>query len=161
MRNRLLHLPLFILTAFFVTIAAVAQSRPVQPVKIDAGLHAPFRFVAYGDTRFTDPANTKDANPEVRLQLVRAIADARPAFISFGGDIPLTGESRDDWKVYDQETAIWRERKITVYPAIGNHELKGDANIALENYFARFPYLKQNRFYSVRAANNFIVLSGQ
>ncbi|MBO0861715.1 MAG: metallophosphoesterase [Chloracidobacterium sp.] len=137
---------LVILTA----IAAAAQTRPVE---LNAGLRLPFRFIAYGDTRFTDPANRDAANPEYRQLLVRAIADARPAFIVFGGDIAYNGNNSDDWKVYDQETAIWRTRGIPVYPALGNHDLHGDPKIALGNYFARFPKLRENRFYSVRAAN--------
>lgn len=145
---------LVILFAALTAITTAAQSRPVE---INAGLHTPFRFVAYGDTRFTDPANTKDTNPEVRQELVRAIAAVHPAFISFGGDIPFNGFSSDDWKVYDQETAIWRERKIPVFPALGNHELRGDSKVGLANYFARFPALQENRFYSVHAANTLLL----
>src|SRR5438445_2043690 len=91
------------------------------------------------------------------MKLVRAIAAARPAFISFGGDIPLNGFSLDDWKVYDRETARWRERKIAIFPALGNHELLGDTKIGLENFFGRFPALEENRFYSVRAANTLLL----
>ncbi|HBB98038.1 MAG TPA: hypothetical protein DC054_21860 [Blastocatellia bacterium] len=145
---------LAVLLAVLPSIAATAQSPPLQ---ISFPVRAPFRFVAYGDTRFTDPANTTDTNPEVRQELVRAIAGLRPAFISFGGDIPFNGFSIDDWKVYDRETAIWRQRKITVFPALGNHELKGDMSVALINYFARFPVLQENRFYSVRAANTLLL----
>jgi Icc-related predicted phosphoesterase len=89
--------------------------------------------------------------------LVRAIAEARPDFIVFDGDIALNGNSPDDWQVYDQETAVWRERRIPVFPALGNHDLHGDLNVALQNYFTRFPDLKQNRFYSVRAAFSLIL----
>jgi hypothetical protein len=79
----------------FSTIAAPARGQSLQ---INFPVHNPFRFVAYGDTRFTDPANTKDTNPEIRQELVRAIAAVRPAFICFGGDIPFNGFSTDDWK---------------------------------------------------------------
>ena len=146
-----------ILVILFVALTAITTSAQPRPLEINAGVHTPFRFVAYGDTRFTDPANTKDTNAEVRQELVRAIAAAHPAFISFGGDIPLNGFSVDDWKVYDQETAIWQEHKIAVFPALGNHELRGDVKVGLENYFARFPALQKNRFYSVRAANSLLL----
>jgi hypothetical protein len=143
-----------LLTTLALAAVVSAQSRPVE---IDAGLHAPFRFVAYGDTRFTDPANTTVTNPQVRQQLVRAIAETHPAFILFSGDITYNGDSAEDWKVYDQETAVWREGKVPVYPTLGNRDLHGDVGVALENYFARFPNLKQNRFYSVRAGNSLIL----
>ena len=154
MYKRLLQNPPVILFIALTAIAAAAQSRPVE---IESGLRPPFRFVAYGDTRFTDPANTTAANPEVRQQLVRAIADVRPDFITFGGDIAYDGNNANDWKVYDQETAVWRERRIPVYPALGNHDLHGNVNVALGNYFARFPILQQNRFYAVHAANTLML----
>jgi len=89
----------------------------------------------------------------VRQALVQAVAQTNPAFISFGGDLVYNGYDKNDWKVWDSETAVWREKKIPVYPAIGNHELHGNEKTALANYFERFPDLKNSRYYSVRAAN--------
>ncbi len=146
-----------ILVVLFVALTAIAARAQSRPLEIDAGLHPSFSFVAYGDTRFTDPADTAAANPEVRRELVRAIADVHPDFITFGGDIAYDGNNANDWKVYEQETAVWRERRIPVYPALGNHDLHGDVNVALGNYFARFPMLQQNRFYSVHAANTLML----
>jgi len=124
-----------------------------QPVELQVQLTTPFRFVSYGDARFHDPKDTEAANPAVRQALVAAVAEANPAFICFGGDLVYNGYDKEDWKVWDQETAVWREKKIPVYPAIGNHELHGNEKIALENYFDRFPDLQKSRYYSVRAAN--------
>jgi hypothetical protein len=45
-----------------------------------------------------------------------------------------------------------------VYPALGNHDLRGNVSVALGNYFTRFPYLQQSRYYSVRAANALILV---
>lgn len=112
-----------------------------------------FRFVAFGDTRFHDPSDTEAANAVVRRALVAAIDKEKPAFISIGGDVVYVGENPQDWQVWDSETAIWREHKIPVYPAIGNHDLKGNLHKALSNYFARFPELQESRFYSVRLGN--------
>jgi len=124
-----------------------------QPVELQAQVSVPFRFVAYGDTRFHDPKDTEASNPTVRRALVQAIADAHPAFIAIGGDIVYNGFDADDWKTWDSETSVWRENKIPVYPALGNHDLHGDLKAALGNYFQRFPELKESRYYSVRAAN--------
>jgi len=112
-----------------------------------------FRFVAFGDTRFHDPSDTEPANPAIRQALIAAIDKENPAFISIGGDIVYNGENSKDWQVWDAETAVWREHKIPVYPAIGNHDLKGNLQSALGNYFARFPEIQQSRFYSVRLSN--------
>jgi acid phosphatase type 7 len=134
---------------FLLVVLAPAQN---QPVEIQASVSDPFRFVEYGDTRFTDPKDTEASNAEVRQALVRAIADAHPAFITIGGDISYKSDAAD-WKIWDSETQVWRDRNIPVYPVLGNHDLKGDEKTALANYFQRFPDLKNNRFYSVRAAN--------
>lgn len=129
-----------------------------QAVDLLAGVRLPFRFVAYGDTRFHDPQDTEPANPAVRMALVEAIAQSHPDFICFTGDIVYNGFDTNDWKVWDRETSIWREGKIPVYPSLGNHDLHGDPQIALGNYFKRFPDLKGSRYYSVRAANSLILV---
>lgn len=116
-----------------------------------------FRFVAFGDTRFHDPADTEPANPAIRQALIAAIDKENPVFISIGGDIVYNGENSKDWQVWDSETAVWREHKIPVYPAIGNHDLKGNVQSALGNYFARFPEIQQSRFYSVRLGNSLML----
>ena len=47
-----------------------------NPVDLRLEVKTPFRFVAYGDTRFHDPKDTEAANPPVRVALVQAIAEA-------------------------------------------------------------------------------------
>jgi len=147
-----------ILTHCVLLAAASALLAQTQPVEVQAQIGVPFRFVAYGDIRFTDPNNIDASNPVVRQALVRAIADTHPAFISIGGDLVYGGGNANDWKVYDEETAIWAKSKIPVYPALGNHELYGDEKIDLANYFLRFPELQNNRYYSVRAANTLLLM---
>ncbi len=153
------NLPIVIL---FLGCVACSRSHsqatpPAEPVELQLQMSTPFHFVAYGDSRFHDPKDTEAANPHARQALVQAIAQANPAFISFGGDIVYNGYDKDDWKVFDTETAVWREKKIPVYPALGYHDLHGSENIALSNYFQRFPDLKNSRYYSVRAANTLVL----
>lgn len=118
----------------------------------------PFSFVVYGDTRFTKPSDTKAANPVARQTLVQAIAAAHPAFVCIDGDITFNGYDPNDWRVWDQETAVWRQEGISVFPILGNHDLHGDHKVALTNYFARFPEIKESRYYSVRAANTLLLM---
>ena len=122
-------------------------------IDLQLNVSAPFRFVAYGDSRFHDPNDAEAANPPVRIALVRAVAAANPAFICFTGDLVFNGDDADDWKVWDNETGVWREKNIPVYPTLGNHDVRKHEKIALSNYFQRFPDLKNSRYYSVRAAN--------
>jgi Icc-related predicted phosphoesterase len=144
-----------VLAFFLCGSAAFAQT---QPVDLQLPVASPFRFVAYGDTRFTDSSDRGASNPGVRRALVQAIDDARPAFVSIGGDIAYRGDDPKDWQTWDAETSIWREHHIPVYPALGNHDLHGDLKVALANYFLRFPELHESRYYAVRAANALMLI---
>jgi Icc-related predicted phosphoesterase len=136
-----------------------ASSQPTtEPVDLRLQVSTPFHFVTYADSRFHDPTDTEAANPAVRQTLVQAIAQASPAFVSFGGDIVYDGNNKEDWKVWDSETSVWREKHIPVYPALGNHDVHGNEKVALANYFERFPELKNSRYYSVRAANTLMLV---
>jgi Icc-related predicted phosphoesterase len=155
--------PLRRLWVVAILVAGTACSRAtkpgaIQPVDLQLQVSARFHFVACGDSRFHDPRDTDPANPAVRQELVKAIAKESPAFISFGGDIVYNGNDSGDWKVWDSETEAWRENKIPVYPALGNHDLHGDEQVALRNYFQRFTDLKNSRYYSVRAANTLMLV---
>ena len=151
-----------LLSIFFVqlTLLGCAKKSPAQttPVDLNANVTVPFRFIAYGDARFHNPADFDAANPAVRAALVRAVAGAHPAFICFTGDIVFRGSDRDDWKIFDRETSIWRDDKIPVFPALGNHEFYENEKTAVPNYFQHFPDLKNSRYYSVRAANTLILV---
>jgi acid phosphatase type 7 len=145
---------LLCLSAVLLGLTGCTKKSTAQtPVDLQLNVSVPFRFVAYGDTRFHDPKDTEAANPPVRVALVQAIADANPAFVCFTGDIVYNGYDVNDWKTWDTETSIWREKNIPIYPALGNHDLHGNEKVALGNYFQRFPELKNSRYYSVRAAN--------
>jgi Icc-related predicted phosphoesterase len=153
------ELPLVLLLACVACSHSNARATPqAEPAELQLQLGSPFRFVVYGDARFHDPKDTEAANPPVRQALVQAIAETSPAFVSFTGDIVYNGYDKDDWKVFDTETAAWREKKIPIYPALGNHDLQGSEKSALSNYFERFPHLKSSVYYSVRAANTLILL---
>lgn len=151
---------LLFVAACLASLPGCAKKSIAQTTTTDLhlDLKTPFRFVAYGDTRFHDPKDTEPANPAVRVALVQAIAAVDPAFICFTGDIVYNGYDVNDWKVWDDESSIWREKKIPVYPALGNHDLHGKEATALANYFQRFPDLNHSRYYSLRAANALLLV---
>jgi acid phosphatase type 7 len=144
-----------ILLIAVVSVAILAHNAPApsQPLELQQSIAIPFRFVALGDTRFTDSTDPQVSNGAVRRAIVQAIAEQKPALISFGGDIVYRGDHAGDWQVWDSETSAWRDEKIPVYPALGNHDLHGNQKTALSNYFQRFPALQEHRYYSVRFAN--------
>ena len=158
--RQLQRLPVVIL---FLACVACSRSHSQaqlqnQPVELQLQVSASFHFVVYGDSRFHDPKDTEAANPLVRRELVQAIAETNPSFVALTGDIVYNGYDKDDWKIWDSETAVWRANKLPVYPALGNHDLHGDEKVALANYFERFPDLKDSRYYSVRAANTLLLV---
>lgn len=148
----------FSLAGLLATPAYTEKSAPqTSPAALVLDVKPPFRFVAYGDTRFHNPRDTDAANPTARIALVKAIAEASPAFVCFSGDIVLNGPDSDDWKVWDSETQPWRDRKIPIYPSLGNHDLSGNREAALRNYFQHFPDIQNSLYYSVRAGNALIL----
>jgi len=148
---------LITLLAFAAAMAAPAPAQTPasswQPDIALAALTYPFTFVGYGDMRFTDPADTQHSNAAVRRAEIARIAEERPAFVVISGDLVLTGADAQDWKVFDAETAPLRQAGIELLPALGNHDVRGAEDRALENYFQRFPRLEGRRWYSARAGN--------
>ena len=115
----------------------------------DTEMGLPPSFIAYGDMRFTDPANVTATDPRIRKWLVKKIAEERPAAILLNGDVPLAGSVANDYAVFRKETKPWRESRIHVYPALGNHEFHGpNPQECLENWWNTFPELRNRRWYS-------------
>ncbi len=130
------------------------SSKPTFTI-VEAKLRKPVMVIAYGDMRFTNPANQTATDPTVRMEIVRRVAKERPDALLLNGDIPLRGGDTQDYTEYEEETRIWREEHLRIYPALGNHEFYGcDAAQCLENWWAAFPKLRGRRWYSVRVGNN-------
>ena len=72
---------LLIISAAMACLALVSCTRTHGPVELRLAINVPFRFIAYGDTRFHDPKDTEAANAAARQALVQAIASASPAFV--------------------------------------------------------------------------------
>ena len=122
----------------------------------------PLVFVVYGDTRFTQRSGDI-VNTAARRALVEKIASEKPAAILIGGDLVYDGSDPDDYQVYRSETAQWSEEKIPVFPALGNHELKGceeDVSECLENWWSAFGdlSLRPYRWYSVAIGSDLLAL---
>lgn len=116
-------------------------------------------FIAYGDMRFTDPAETQATNPKVRKWLVDKIASEKPEAIIVSGDIPYSGESSADYAEFRLETTSWRAAKIPMFPAIGNHELRGDPKQCLDNWWNEFPQVHGKRWYMSEIGPKIAVLT--
>ena len=126
----------------------------------DHDLSQKVSLIVYGDMRFTDPTNTKDANPAARQALVVKIASEHPDSLQLTGDVPLGGNNTADYAVYASETKVWRDDKLRVYPTLGNHEFKGaDKQADLEHWWHAFPELTGARWYSVALGKRVYLLN--
>lgn len=116
------------------------------------------KVILYGDQRFTDPRNTRVTNPTVRKWIVAKIAEENPDAVLMNGDVPYSGDNRNDYAVFKTETAIWREKHLRVFPALGNHEFHGNPQQALEHWWSAFPELRGRRWYSVQLGDAIYVI---
>lgn len=124
-------------------------SEPGPTLRIaDSELSDPLTLIAYGDQRFTDPANTRQTNPRIRQWLVNQIAKEHPAAVIMNGDVPLGGDVANDYAVFRAETKPWRDLNLHVFATLGNHEFHGDPQHALDNWWAAFPEVRNRRWYS-------------
>jgi acid phosphatase type 7 len=136
--------------SFSKCVAAVAVSIGVVAV-LDAPVKSqkPATIIAYGDTRFTDPANITATNPQARTALITRIAEHQPDAIVISGDVPWHGGTKDDYTQFESETAVWRSRSLRVIPVLGNHEFSQCIPEAcLENWWRTFPELRGRRWYA-------------
>ncbi|MBZ5604463.1 MAG: metallophosphoesterase [Acidobacteriia bacterium] len=146
--------------ALFAQSSGQLLSEPGPTFRIaDAQLPSPLTLISFGDQRFTDPANVRSTNPRVRRWLVNQIAAEGPAGIIMNGDIPLSGDVVNDYAVFQSETKPWRDAHLRVFPALGNHELHGDLEQALDHWWTTFPDLRSRRWYSVQFGSRVYLLA--
>ena len=127
------------------TAQVAGQGAPTFVVS-DLPAGRPLRIVVYGDMRVTDPSNTSDTSPGVRKWLAQKVGEERPDILLLTGDMPFHGSNPEDWKVYGQETALWTQEKLRIYPTIGNHEILPDPVKGLANYHAAYPQIEQHDY---------------
>lgn len=144
---------------FRLSAETPAPGGPYRDLHIDLGVAGkPFTFIVYGDLRFTDPKNTWDTDPARRVALVNRIAQEHPDLLIITGDLVLKGDRFSDWDVFDEQTRPWRDAGMRVFPTLGNHDLTGELDLALQNYFRRFPALNNHRWYALRYGNCYFLM---
>ena len=146
-------------TCGWATPATQAQEAAPQIV-VTPETHS---YIVYGDIRFTDPEKCEPSNPAARQALTDRVAQLapKPDFVLITGDVVLKGGNDDDWRVFDQETQALRNRGITIFSVLGNHDKSGGGQAKFFQHFAAlkdFPQLRQRAWYSLRYGNSFFIL---
>ena len=147
------------LLAVCLSANAFSQGTPGSPTFTVSDLPQgrPLRIVVYGDMRFTNPSNTSDTQPGVRKWLAQKVGEENPDVLLLTGDMPLHGSDARDWAIYRQETALWTQKDLRVFPTIGNHEGLTDPVKRISNYLAAYPQIDNHRWYSVRIGNIYLI----
>ncbi len=140
---------------------SAAEAEPPRLTVAGVDDAAPRTFVVYGDTRFTERADV--ANPIARRALVQQIALEHPLAVFIGGDLVFEGHDMQDYDAFARETKAWAEARIPVFPALGNHELRGcdtDVQPCLTNWWTAFDalHLAPHRWYTVSLGAGLLVL---
>jgi acid phosphatase type 7 len=138
------------------TDSADDDGRPTFTVS-DLPVDRPLRILVYGDMRFTDPSNTSDTHPGVRKWLAQKVGEEKPDVMLLTGDMPFHGSDTADWKVYEEEAALWSQERLRIFPTIGNHEGLPDPRSGLKNYFAAYPQIDHHQWYSVQMGNIYLI----
>ncbi|MGI9101780.1 MAG: metallophosphoesterase family protein [Terriglobales bacterium] len=156
--------------------AQVAQVSPAPAPPLDkpdivlAPAKPSFKFVAYGDIRFTAPGPVtvrEVSNPIARDAIVADIVKQKPEFVLISGDLVWRGANEADWRRYDQEIQPLTDAKVPIFPTVGNHEyLNSDfvgngRSQGLRNFFARFPQLPDRPatpWYSIQYGNCYFLM---
>ncbi|MEO8725347.1 MAG: metallophosphoesterase [Acidobacteriaceae bacterium] len=135
----------------------------------------PFKFVVYGDMRFTEHDSYfiyHVANGAARQDIVNDIAKKDPVFVGITGDLVFRGFDLDDWKYFDKGIRPLRDADVRIFPALGNHEVgpypswlqrfyrgRNLVSAGLENYHKEFPGIPAARgWYSVEYANCYLLI---
>jgi hypothetical protein len=151
-----IYLPMVLMLA--ALLAAPAQAATDFSVP-DSVLPDPLVFIAYGDMRFTDAAETTACSPTARQALVARIAQENPAAVFINGDLPWHGVAAD-YAAYRSETRLWREKQLRIYPALGNHEYSVCLNSScLELWWNAFPKLRGRQWYSVALGSKIVAVA--
>jgi acid phosphatase type 7 len=143
------------IVSLLILLSAAAAAFRAEPLAAAtftiaaAELPEPLVLVAYGDMRFTDGAEVRASNPGARKALVEKIAAENPAALFINGDVPWHGIAAD-YAVFRGETRPWKEQRLRIFPALGNHEFSAcTPDECLERWWETFPELRGRRWYSV------------
>ncbi len=117
----------------------------------------PYSFIVYGDSR--------EIATYEKTRLLKQVLNENPAFVIHLGDMVYCADDHQ-WELFDLFDGKIIDRRIPLYPVLGNHEYRTRTNAAppnpekqLQYYFNRFTFLKERRWYSfVYGCCQFLIL---
>lgn len=81
----------------------------------------------------------KDHNQQATKQIFEAVGKRKPGALFIMGDVVNLGYSNRQWKPMDAYLKSLRDNNISVYAALGNHEVMGQPGKGMRKFQQRFP----------------------
>jgi hypothetical protein len=101
----------------------------------------------------------KNNNKNATKKLFTAIGEQKPAALFIMGDVVNLGYSNRQWKPMDGYLKDLRSKNISVYAALGNHEVMGQAKKGMRKFQDRFPEHKATGYVQVKDSIAVILLN--
>lgn len=145
------------LTSLGLALLPACASGPVVPHATPRVISGEtLSFAICGDMR-SDQGPEPGGPPSPQGQLFAELVRRRPDFVLNTGDLVTRGDRSEDWRIFDAWTAGLSGAQIPYLPLLGNHEYYGKNDVALAEYWARFPGLERSKWYSLRAGPLFVL----
>jgi Icc-related predicted phosphoesterase len=110
-------------------------------------------------TSFLESLIFREQNDLERVHLINEISNENTAGVLILGDMVFDGSSQKDWRFFDTLIDPLKEKRLPIFPVVGNHEYWGNKLAAKNNLHQRFPKLQENHWYSFIHKNTaFIIL---
>lgn len=137
-------LPKLLASFVLCNVSAVSQGgRPATSAP------NPVKIVVTGDPQFRSGWDYWSGGMKYRRPVISGIAAEKADVVLLNGDLVEDGADQDDWELFDKEMKPVFQSLPLLLAAIGNHDLHGNDDKALENFFSRIKAAQGREYYSV------------
>ena len=142
----------------FVMFSAIAGKSQTSPTPIDSNT------IAFSsDTQAPMWVETlwlkKTHNKAATKKLFSDIGQRRPGSLFILGDVVNLGSSNRQWRPMDNYIESLRTEGISVYAALGNHEVMGRTKKGLRKFQRRFPDHKPTGYVTIKDSIAIVLLN--
>jgi metallophosphoesterase superfamily enzyme len=89
-----------------------------------------------GGVQFRSGSDWWSGGLKYRRPVLEGIATEKADVVVFNGDLVEKGSDKGDWALFDREMRGVLKSTSTFVSTIGNHDLKGNKDLALQQFFS-------------------------
>jgi hypothetical protein len=108
------------------------------------------KVVVSGDVQFRSGWDYWSGGLDKRKPVIAGLASEKADVVLLNGDLVEKGADTADWKMFDEEMKPLIQNTPLFLASIGNHDIKGNNDKALDNFFGRIKAAKGHRYYSLQ-----------